>query len=41
MPLTIKGLMYITPLRHERMHEWLNPDLTRGATVREGRVGVG
>ena len=33
--------MYITPLRHERMRKWLNLDSTRGATVREGRIGVG
>ena len=31
--------LYITPLRHERMRKWLNLDSTRGAALREGRIG--
>ena len=41
MPLTVRKLMYISLLRHGRMHEWLNSDLTRGAAMKEGRAGVG
>ena len=33
--------VYITPLRHGRMHKWLNLDFTRGMAVRKGRGNVG
>ena len=29
--------VYITPLRHGRMHIWLNLDLTRGTAVSKGK----
>ena len=33
--------LYITPLRHERMHIWLNLDPTRGMVVSKGRESIG
>ena len=33
--------MYITPLRHGRMHKWWNLDLTREVVVSKGRGSVG
>ena len=33
--------VYITPLRHGRMYEWLNLDYTRRAAMRQGIIGDG